>query len=160
MAIARDQVPADVDPAITNLPTSLKSLRRSNRAFGKPVAASAPEQLAEINRVRKIVSKSLGMLNTANSYFVKQCANCHQLFGEGKKVGPPLDGYQRGDQSFWLNAIIVPSLEIREGFQSYLVLTDGGRAINGMIAAQDDATVTLRNADNQLTVLDRDQIES
>ena len=29
-----------------------------------------------------------------------------------------------------------------------------------MIAAQDDATITLRNAENQLTVMSRDDIES
>ena len=43
--------------------------------------------------------------------------------------------------------------------QSYLALTVDGRAINGMIAAQDPETVTLRNADNQLAVLNRDEIE-
>jgi putative heme-binding domain-containing protein len=58
-----------------------------------------------------------------------------------------------------LNAIVEPSLEIREGFQSYIVLTSDGRAINGMIAAQDPNTVTLRNADNQTVVLSRDDIE-
>jgi putative heme-binding domain-containing protein len=50
-------------------------------------------------------------------------------------------------------------LEIREGFQSYLILTLDGRSLNGMIAAQDDATVTLRNAENQLTVVSRDDID-
>ena len=35
-----------------------------------------------------------------------------------------------------------------------------GRVLNGMIAAQDPKTVTLRNADNQLTVISRDDIES
>ena len=91
---------------------------------------------------------------------MKRCGNCHQLFGEGKKVGPPLDGYDRGNLNFWLPAIVEPSLEIREGFQSYLALTVDGRAINGMIAAQDPDTVTLRNADNQLSVIDRDDIET
>ena len=156
--LTRDQVPADVVQQLRTYQQA-EIVAKVDRAFGKPVTASAPEQLAEINRVRKIVSKSAGDAQHGKQLFVKHCANCHQLFGEGKKVGPPLDGYQRGDQSFWLNAIIVPSLEIREGFQSYLVLTTGGRVINGMIAAQDDKTVTLRNADNQLTILDRDQIE-
>jgi putative heme-binding domain-containing protein len=51
-------------------------------------------------------------------------------------------------------------MEIREGFQSYLLLTDDGRSVTGMIADQDSKTVTLRNAENQITVLSRDQIES
>ena len=41
-----------------------------------------------------------------------------------------------------------------------MILTLDGRSLNGMIAAQDDATVTLRNAENQLTVISRDDIDS
>ena len=67
---------------------------------------------------------------------------------------------RRGNLTFWLNSIVEPSLEIREGFQSYLILTNDGRVLNGMIAAQDPKTVTLRNADNQLTVISRDDIET
>ena len=51
-------------------------------------------------------------------------------------------------------------MEIREGFQSYLVLTDDGRSVTGMIADQDAQTVTLRNAENQISKLSRDQIDS
>jgi len=156
--VRRDQVPADVvqqlrtyeDPEIAD---------QVEQAFGKGASASGPEQIAAINRVRQIVMNSAGSAVLGKKHFDQRCANCHQLFGEGKKVGPPLDGYQRDDRNFWLHAIVAPSLEIREGFQSYLALTLNGRTLNGMIAAQDDKTVTIRNADNQLTVLDRDQIE-
>jgi putative heme-binding domain-containing protein len=75
-------------------------------------------------------------------------------------VGPPLDGYERGNIHFWLTAIVEPSLEIREGYQSFLVLTTDGRTINGMIAAQDPNSVTIRNADNLLTIISRDEIET
>ena len=51
-------------------------------------------------------------------------------------------------------------MEIREGFQSYLVLTEDGRSVTGMIADQDAQTVTLRNAENQISKLSRDQIDS
>ena len=40
------------------------------------------------------------------------------------------------------------------------MLTIDGRVLNGMIAAQDPNTVTLRNADNQITVISRDDINS
>lgn len=157
--LRRDQVPADVVQQLRTY-SQPEIAKQVEQAFGKAVSATAPQQIAEIKRIGEIVAKSAGNAEKGKSHFVKLCANCHQLFGEGKKVGPPLDGYQRGDRSFWINAIVAPNLEIREGFQSYLALTDGGRAINGMIAAQDDVTVTLRNADNQLTVLGHDQIES
>lgn len=157
--VRRDQVPADVVQQLRTYQQP-EIAEQVEQAFGQAVGATAPEQIAEITRIREIVSKSPGNAEQGKTHFVKLCANCHQLFGEGKKVGPPLDGYQRDDLNFWLNAIVVPSLEIREGFQSYLALTVNGRTINGMIAAQDERTVTLRNADNHKTVLERDAIES
>ncbi len=156
--LRRDQIPADVlqqlrtyeDPEI---------IAQVDQAFGKAIDRSAPEKLAEIHRLKQLLVAGQGDAEAGKKHFTKRCATCHQLFGEGKKVGPPLDGYERGNLNFWLNAIVEPNLEIREGFQSYLVLTLDGRALNGMIAAQDPKTVTIRNADNQLTVIGRDDIE-
>jgi len=58
-----------------------------------------------------------------------------------------------------LPAILDPSLEIREGFQSHMAMTDDGRVITGMIAAQTPKTVTLRTAENREVVLVRDELE-
>ena len=128
------------------------------KAFGKSIARSGPESIAAMNRLKDIVTSAAGNSKAGKVHFDKRCGVCHQLFGEGKKIGPPLDGYERGSVSFWLNAIVEPNLEIREGFQSYLALMDDGRTITGMIAAQDLKTVTLRNADNQLVVVARNEI--
>jgi putative heme-binding domain-containing protein len=156
--LRRDQVPPDVvqqlrtyqDPAI---------VRAVEQAFGKAIDISKPEQAAEYQRYKTLLTASPGNAEAGKAHFTKRCANCHQLFGEGKKVGPPLDGYERGNLTFWLNGIVDPSLEIREGFQSYLVLTTDGRALNGMIAAQNPKTITLRDAENQLAIISRDDID-
>ena len=56
-------------------------------------------------------------------------------------------------------AIVEPSAEIREGFQSYAALTDDGRLVTGMLAEQTAHAVTLRGADNQTTTIATSQIE-
>ena len=129
------------------------------QVFGPPPETASPERLAEIRRLREMLSTGHGDSEKGKQDFIKSCGVCHQLFGDGQRVGPPLDGYQRGDISFWVNAIVEPSLEIREGYQPYLVLTVDGRIINGMITAQDSQSVTLRDAQNQTVVLDRNDID-
>lgn len=156
--LRRDQIPPDVVQQLRTYEDA-EIVARVEQAFGKAID-SAPEKIAEMKRLRGILTASPGDQEKGKVHFTKRCGNCHQLFGEGKKVGPPLDGYERGNLTFWLNSIVEPSLEIREGFQSYLILTNDGRVLNGMIAAQDPKTVTLRNADNQLTVISRDDIET
>ena len=152
-----DQIPPDVRQQLRTYEQA-DIAAAVEQAFGKSLGIAAPEKVAEMKRLRQVVTEKAGNAAAGKEFYTKRCGVCHQLFGEGKKIGPPLDGYERGNVNFWLNSIVEPSLEIREGFQSYLALTDDGRAINGMIAAQDPKTVTLRNADNQTTVLTREEI--
>lgn len=156
--IRPEQVPADVVQQLRSYPDAVMQ-QQINQLFGKIIDPES-EQRQEFTRLKKILAEGRGNADRGHDLYNKKCANCHQLFGEGNKVGPPLDGYERGSLNFWLNAIVAPSMEIREGFQSYLVLTDDGRSVTGMIADQDSKTVTLRNAENQVSVLSREQIES
>ena len=156
--VRRDQIPPDVVQQLRTY-DSPELVAAVDQAFGKAMEIASPARVAEMKRLKSVVTDRAGDPVAGKEHFAKRCGTCHQLFGEGKKVGPPLDGYERGNVMFWLNGIVEPSLEIREGFQSYLVLTTDGRTITGMIAAQDPKTVTLRNAENQLTVISRDDIE-
>ena len=127
--------------------------------FGNPVAISAPEKLARIQDLSELLTVAEGDATAGKEHFTKKCAICHKLFGEGKPIGPPLDTYDRGSLKFWLPAIVEPSLEVREGYQSYAAHTSDGRTITGMIAAQDSRSVTIRTAEDQLIVLDRSDLE-
>lgn len=157
--LPRDQVPYDViqqlriyeDPEIA---------RQVETVFGPISTTATPEQIVETKRLREMLAAESGDPNAGKAIFLKACGVCHQLFGEGSKIGPPLDGYERGKIGFWVDSIVLPNLEIREGYQSYVVLTEDGRAINGIIAEQTPTTVTIRNADNQTTTIARDEIET
>jgi putative heme-binding domain-containing protein len=129
-------------------------------AFGKPIKLSSEEKLAEMQRLKTILASGTGDANSGKQVFVKACATCHKLFGEGNQIGPTLDAYDRGNVNFWLIAMVEPSAEIREGYQSYAALTDDGRVVTGMIASQDKNSVSIRSADNQLTTLQREEIET
>lgn len=128
-------------------------------AFGVPLEISSPEKMAQIEALSDLVSKGTGDPKLGQVHFAKRCATCHKLFGEGETIGPALDAYDRGNLKFWLPAIVEPSLEIREGFQSYMALTQDGRVITGMVAAQDPRTITIRTAENQAIVLERDDLD-
>ncbi|QDT13839.1 DUF7133 domain-containing protein [Planctomycetes bacterium K23_9] len=156
--IKREQIPPDVIQQVRSYDDP-EIVAGVEKVFGKALQVASPDKIAEMKRLKSVVAAEPGDVAAGRVLFAKRCGICHQLFGEGKKVGPPLDGYERGKVDFWLNGIVEPSLEIREGFQSYLLLTEDGRALTGMIAAQDPKTVTLRNADNQTMVISREGIE-
>ena len=132
---------------------------RVEQAFGKAVEITAEEKIAEMQRLNRLLSDQNGDSTAGQKHFMEKCGVCHKLFGQGKAIGPPLDGYERGNLKFWLTSIVEPSLEIREGFQSYVAVTDDGRVVTGMMAAQDPQTVTLRTADDQQIVLERKKLD-
>jgi len=128
-------------------------------AFGKTIEVSSDERLAELQRLKSIDGLESGDAEAGKILFANRCANCHRLFGEGKFVGPALDGYQRGNLDFWFLNLVDPSAEIREGYQSYSVLTSDGSLLTGMIEERTGASITLRSADDQRTQLPLSDIE-
>lgn len=123
------------------------------KAFGKPKQISSPETAREIQRLTQLLSTGKGRADAGAAVFRTKCASCHRLFGSGQAIAPTLDNYDRANLKFWLPAIVAPNIEIREGFQSYVALTESDRVITGMIHARDNRSVTLRTAENQLVVI-------
>ena len=137
-------------------------LQKVRRVFGDTLASGAPERVVEMKRVRAIVGADLrsGDHVAGAAHFKKRCASCHKLFGEGGTLGPPLDGYERGNVLFWINNLVAPSMEIREGYQTFLILTEDGRTLTGRIESQTDHQIHVRMADNRVVVVERDEVRS
>jgi putative membrane-bound dehydrogenase-like protein len=133
-------------------------IAETNRAFGEPVQLSGDKSLERIGHWMKVVREAGGDAGRGRVVFQQKCGVCHKLFGEGQTIGPPLDAYDRGNLDFWMIALVEPSAEIREGYQSYAALTDDDRIVTGMISAQDGLAVTIRGADNQLTTIPRSEL--
>lgn len=124
------------------------------------VAHSSAKTEAEIDRIRKIMNGSSGNLEKGSIHFKTRCASCHQLFGEGSLIGPDLTGYERQNLEFWLQGIVDPSVELREGYINYVATMNDGRIAAGFMHEQSPNTVTLRDMAGQHLLLSRDEIES
>jgi putative heme-binding domain-containing protein len=91
--------------------------------------------------------------------FKQHCGVCHTLFDEGGQTGPNLTGYERDNLGFLLLAIVDPSAAIREEYTQFQVATVDGRIVTGLIDDQTPTTVTLRTANNETTVIKREDID-
>lgn len=127
--------------------------------------ATPEEKQNQIARVRSLVTGA--PVATAvpvdprigRELFRKNCATCHTLFEEGGQTGPNLTGYERDNLNFMLLALVDPSAAIREEFTQFQAVTKDGLVLNGLLDDQTATTVTLRGANNQTTVLNRDDVE-
>ena len=75
------------------------------------------------------------------------CGKCHELFGEGGKVGPELTGTKRYSLDFLLTNIVAPSQDIPEAYQTETVLTIDGEVITGLVSEESDEILTLTKSD-------------
>ncbi|MEZ6048331.1 MAG: c-type cytochrome [Planctomycetaceae bacterium] len=84
--------------------------------------------------------------------FNKTCATCHQLFGEGSKVGPELTGSQRTNSEYLIQNLIDPNALVGKDFQMTTFTTTKGRVISGIIISEENNVLTLQTPTEKLTL--------
>ncbi len=130
------------------------------KRWGNLSGASSVELLAEIDRVRMVLQTGTGNPKQGKIQFQQHCGRCHRLFEEGGSIGPDLTPFDRSNVERMLMNVINPNLEIREGFENYIVTTSDGRILNGFLADKDSQIVVLRGADGQNMIVSQSEIET
>ncbi len=136
--------------------------RDLDRLWGR-TRATPDEKRIQVERLTGLVRSgsagSKGDPASGKVLFQKHCGVCHTLFGEGGQTGPNLTGYDREKLDFLAVAIVDPSAAIREEFTQFAVATKDGRVLSGLVDQETPTTLTIRGANNQTTLLNRDDIE-
>lgn len=79
--------------------------------------------------------------------FQKTCAACHRVENVGHEIGPNLATIKARGAEFILLNVLDPSREVNPQYVNYVCITDDGRSITGMLAAETATSVTLRRAE-------------
>ena len=87
------------------------------------------------------------------------CGKCHQLFDDGRKVGPTLTSVQRWNTDYLLENIVAPSRKILEAYKTEVVSTIDGIVVKGVIAEENDEILVLLTADQKRVEIFQEDIE-
>jgi putative membrane-bound dehydrogenase-like protein len=98
--------------------------------------------------------------NTARGrkVFTERCASCHRLGQEGQTVGPDLASARASGKAKMLASIIDPNREVPPNFFNYEIELKSGDTVNGIITTESEASLTLRRAFGEETVVQRANI--
>jgi putative heme-binding domain-containing protein len=129
------------------------------KLWGQIEAGTPEEKLAEMRRLNNDLRAGSGDRAQGRELYRKHCASCHKLLGEGTEIGPDLTGTSRHDTPALLASVVDPGAVVRTPYLQYAVVTTSGRIQSGILAAQDGASITLVDAQNQRTTIARDSIE-
>ena len=75
---------------------------------------------------------------------MKQCATCHQLYGDGHPVGPNLTGSDRHNLDYLLGNMIDPSSVVPAAYRMTVFLLEDGRVLSGVVTTENENTISLQ----------------
>jgi putative heme-binding domain-containing protein len=151
---------ADVtDSAVTRIQAF--NDRELNALIEKAWGRSRPtpkELTAQIDKMRNELTFRPGSFARGKAVFETQCAKCHQFDGAGATVGPALDGAGR-DIEYLLANILDPNRVIGAPYFIHQVNTLDGQLIQGLLAGEDELSLTLKIENGVLRKLARTDLD-
>jgi putative heme-binding domain-containing protein len=133
---------------------------RVEKLWGQVRPATSRAKQGRITAVAQILAGGAGDVRRGKPLAVRLCLNCHQLFGEGEKIGPDLTAADRKNLDVLLPNVIDPSAVIREGYQQFNVTALDGRILSGLLVEDTPEKVTTLDARGVRTTLRKKDIES
>lgn len=116
-------------------------------AFKKYEALLTPEKIAQAD------------LKKGHVLFQQSCMACHQLHGEGGKLGPDITGANRGNLDYLLHNILDPSGIIQDDYKMVMITTRDGQTLAGNVVTENERQLTLRIVGQEVT-LTKSEIQS
>lgn len=105
------------------------------------------------DRVQRLISDRRGGYTQAKTdaegghkTYLKHCAACHRLAGEGNKIGPELDGIGNRGLDRLLEDLLDPSRNVDQAFRSTQIATADGRVLLGLALRQEGDVQVLADA--------------
>jgi putative heme-binding domain-containing protein len=91
--------------------------------------------------------------------FRKQCMNCHQLAGEGSKVGPQLDGIGNRGLDRILEDVLDVNRNVDVAFRTTTISMANGRIVSGILLREEGPNFVLADQEGKEFTIAKDDVE-
>jgi putative membrane-bound dehydrogenase-like protein len=123
------------------------------------VVRDTPAEInALIDKMRVQIDEGRPSFARGQQVFENTCGKCHKFEGKGHDVGPVLDGAGR-DIEYLLINVLDPNRVVGAPYFTRLVTLKSGRVESGLLAAEDETSVTLKGENDALKVIQRKDID-
>ncbi|MBL8216160.1 MAG: HEAT repeat domain-containing protein, partial [Bryobacterales bacterium] len=123
------------------------------------LAGNAGEREKIYQRYLAVIDKQPGDPTKGKATFDNICSKCHKLNGKGSEVGPDLATVRNRTAEALLSDILLPSRSIAQMYEAYVVETQSGQILEGVIGEQTSTTITLVHEQQKKDVIPRASIK-
>lgn len=132
-------------PAISPKLAALQTPKLSDEI--KQLVESIPIEDSEVQTLiderKRTFLHQTGETQAGETLFKKNCSACHQVAGQGKKVGPNLDGIGNRGFERLIEDILAPNRNVDVAFRATTILTDEGKVLSGLARLEGDSMVMI-----------------
>ncbi|MBL8815162.1 MAG: c-type cytochrome [Planctomyces sp.] len=96
---------------------------------------------------------------TGAMVFQKSCSKCHRIQGVGHQVGPDISDTRNRARDALLYDILDPNRRVDPQFTEYVIQTEDGRTMAGLLVSEDSTNVVLKQAEGVIQTIGRADIE-
>lgn len=143
---------------------ALQNLRRNEDARVKALAHEILPEVKTRSRVVADYERALSLPGDAEkgkSVFERNCMICHQtLGGEGQNFGPAVATFKSAGKQSILGNIIDPNKEVAPQYQAFQFQLKSGDAFVGMIASENERSVSVSLPGGITKSFPRSEVES
>ncbi len=161
-AIGEEQIPANVlnvNQVRRLMLTGDEELAESiRRHWGVVRDGRDPAREKLINEWKQKIQAGEGDAIAGRVVFNKLCGQCHQIYGEGKEVGPDITRNGRSSLEQLLSNVFDPSLVIGADYRAVTVATADGRLVTGLLVEDSPTRIVLKIQGGKQEVIARDDV--
>src|SRR5205085_2986429 len=91
--------------------------------------------------------------------FAQNCAVCHRIAGEGRLVGPQLDGIKSRGADRLIEDVLDPNRNVDPSFRYSTIQTTDGQSITGLFRRDEGAALVFVDATGREITVAKDKIK-
>lgn len=120
----------------------------------------ADQKIAEmISKKRESFVSFKAEAEAGQKVFQKNCGNCHQIAGQGAKIGPQLDGIGARGIERLLEDVLDPNRNVDVAFRTTIVSTKDGKTHSGLVLREEGNVLILADKDGKEVGIDKSLID-
>ena len=115
--------------------------------------------LVQVRQTRFRNETSSRDLARGTEVFGKKCAACHQLSGQGARIGPQLDGIGIRGPERLMEDILDPNRNVDQAFRTSTLALKDGQVLSGLLLREEGEVVVLANNEGKEITIPKNAID-